>query len=253
GVRSLEVLRGNDGERLAERLSARNVAGLIREPAMCNTSAVPPQPGYLEAVREACSATDTVLIFDEVITGFRLAPGGAQELFGVTPDLATFGKALANGFPVSCIAGRRELMEQIGGPGKVVDAGTYNGQAVAMAATVATLRTLQDGSVHALLEERGRRLMDGIRALLAEHGIPGLLQGWPQIFHLSFGRSEPIVNYRDSLTTDRGLYVQFAEALLERGVRALERGAWFLSTEHDDDVIDTTLAAVDGALSDIAG
>ena len=143
-------------------------------------------------------------------------------------------------------------MEQIGGPGKVVHAGTYNGQAVAMAATVATLRMLQDGSVHALIEGRGRRLMDGIRTLLAEHGVAGVVQGWPQIFHVSFGRPEPILNYRDALTTDRQLYVQFTSALLERGVRALERGAWFVSTEHDDEVIDATLDAVDWALSDVA-
>src|SRR5262249_46927949 len=154
----------------------------------------------------------------------------------------------ANGFPVSCVTGRRHLMGLIGGPGKVVHAGTYNGQAVAMAATVATLGTLQDGSAHALIEGRGRRRREGIRSLPAEHGVTGGVQGWPQIFHVSFGRSEPIFDFRDSLTTDRRLYVQFTSALLERGVRALERGAWFVSTEHDDEVIDATLDAVDGAL-----
>jgi glutamate-1-semialdehyde 2,1-aminomutase len=252
-IASLELLPWNDVDRIVDRLSARDVAGVIMEPAMCNTSAVPPRPGYLEAVREACTANGTVLIFDEVITGFRLAPGGAQAYFDVTPDLATFAKALANGFPVSCIAGRRELMEQIGGPGKVVHAGTYNGQAVSMAAAVATLTALRDGSVHAFIETQGRRLMDGVRALLAKHDIPGVVQGWPQIFHVSFGRTEPIMDFRDSLTADRRLYVQFTSALLERGVRALERGAWFLSAEHDNEVIDATLEAVDGALSDVVG
>jgi glutamate-1-semialdehyde 2,1-aminomutase len=251
-MRSLEVLPWNDADGLVDRLSAGDVAGVIMEPAMCNTSAIAPRPGYLEAVREACSAYGSVLIFDEVITGFRLAPGGAQEVLNVTPDLATFGKALANGFPVSCIAGRRELMDLIGGPGKVVHAGTFNGQAVAMAVTVATLEALRDGSVHATLEQRGRRLMSGIRSLLADHGVPGIVQGWPQVFHVALGRSEPIIDHRDSLSADRDLYVQFTSALLERGVRALERGAWFLSIAHDDDVIDATLDAVDAALSDIA-
>ncbi len=251
-IRSLEVLPWNDADRLVDRLSARDVAGVIMEPAMCNTSAIAPRPGYLEAAREACNAYGTVLIFDEVITGFRLAPGGAQELLGVTPDLATFGKALANGFPVSCIAGRRELMDLIGGPGKVVHAGTYNGQAVGMAVTVATLKTLRDGSVYPTLERRGQRLMDGLRTLLEEHSLPGVVQGWPQIFHLALGRSTPIFDHRDSLSSDRELYVRFTSALLERGVRALERGAWFLSVTHDDDVIDATLEAVDAALSDLA-
>jgi len=251
-MESLEVLPWNDVDRIVDRLSRGDVAGVIMEPLMCNTSAIAPHPGYLETVRSACTAGGTVLIFDEVITGFRLAPGGAQELLGVTPDLATFAKALANGFPVSCLAGRRELMELIGGPGKVVHAGTYNAQAVAMAAAVATLEALRDGSAQAFLAERGERLAAGIRALLAEHGVAGIVQGRPQVFHVAFGRSEPVTDYRDSLLTDRAQYVRFTSALLEHGVRALERGAWFLSVAHDDEVIDTTLEAIDAALSDIA-
>jgi len=251
-MRSLEVLPWNDADRLLERLSRGDVAGVIMEAVMCNTGAIAPRPGYLEAVRESCDAHGTVLIFDEVITGFRLAPGGAHEVLNVKPDLATFAKALANGFPVSAIAGRRDLMELIGGAGRVVHAGTYNGQAVSMAACVATLTQLQDGSVHSVLAERGERLMSGIKTLLADHGIPAVVQGRPQIFHVAFGRSEPIMDYRDTLSTDRGLYLRFTSALLERGVRALERGAWFISTAHDDGVIDMTLEAVDAALADVA-
>jgi glutamate-1-semialdehyde 2,1-aminomutase len=251
-MRSLEVLPWNDAERLLDRLAVGDVAGVIMEPAMCNTSAIAPRAGYLEAVRDACTAHGTVLVFDEVITGFRLAPGGAQDVLNVTPDLATFGKALANGFPVSCIAGRRDLMGLIGGPGNVVHAGTYNGQAVAMAVTVATLNMLRDGSVQALIARRGERLMSGIQSLLAAHDLPGVVQGWPQIFHVAFGRSEPILNYRDSLTADREQYVEFTSALLEHGVRALERGAWFVSAAHGDDVIDATLEAVDATLANLA-
>jgi glutamate-1-semialdehyde 2,1-aminomutase len=197
-------------------------------------------------VREACTASGTLLIFDEVITGFRVAPGGAQQRLGVTPDLATFGKAIASGFPVACLAGRADLMQQFV-TRKVMHGGTYNAQPVAMAATVATLSTLADGQIHALLEQRGRRLMDGISRALAEAGIVARVQGFPQIFHVAFGVDTPITNYRSSLAADKARYVTFTTALLERGVRALERGAWFLSSAHSDALIDETIAAVAAA------
>lgn len=247
----VEILGWNDLAAVEERLGHHDVAGVIMEPAMCNTSAIPPRSGYLEGVREACSRTHTVLIFDEVITGFRLAPGGAQQRFGVKPDLATFGKAIANGFPVAAIAGRADLMERFVTQ-RVLHAGTYNAHPVNMAATVATLKALADGSVHALIEKRGRRLMQGIGAALARHGIPACIQGFPAIFHVAFGHTSPIETYRDTFAVDKARYIRFTTALLERGVRALERGAWFLSVEHDDEIIDQTLEAVESAARAIA-
>jgi glutamate-1-semialdehyde 2,1-aminomutase len=244
--RSLEVLPWNNLELLAARLARGDVAAVIMEPAMCNTSAIIPADGYLEGVREACRASGTVLIFDEVITGFRLAPGGAQQRLGVTPDLAIFGKAIASGFQVACLAGRADLMEQFYSQ-KIMHGGTYNAQPISMAATVATLSTLADGQVHAELERRGRRLMDGIAQALAEADIPARIQGFPQIFHVALGVDAPIVEYRSSLAADKARYVKLTTSLLQRGVRALERGAWFLSIAHTDDVIDTTIAAVAAA------
>jgi glutamate-1-semialdehyde 2,1-aminomutase len=184
-----------------------------------------------------------VLIFDEVITGFRVAPGGAQQRLGATPDLATFGKAIANGFPVACLAGRADLMEQFV-TRKVMHGGTYNAQPVAMAATLATLTALADGQVHAALERQGRRLMDGIGRALAEADIVARIQGFPQIFHVALGVDAPITDYRSSLAADKARYVRLTAGLLEHGVRALERGAWFLSSAHDDEIIDETIAAV---------
>jgi glutamate-1-semialdehyde 2,1-aminomutase len=239
----LEVLPWNNLELLAARLGRGDVAAVIMEPAMCNTSAILPADGYLEGARQACSASDTVLIFDEVITGFRVAPGGAQQRLGVTPDLATFGKAIANGFPVACLAGRADLMSQFA-TSAVMHGGTYNAQPVAMAATVATLCALADGQVHAALEQRGRRLMDGIAQALAEADIPARIQGFPQIFHVALGVDAPITDYRSALAADKARYVKLTTKLLDRGVRALERGAWFLSSAHDDAVIDETIAAV---------
>jgi glutamate-1-semialdehyde 2,1-aminomutase len=239
----LEVLPWNNLELLEARLARGDVAAVIMEPAMCNTSAILPADGYLEGVRQACSEAGTVLIFDEVITGFRVAPGGAQQRLGVTPDLATFGKAIASGFPVACLAGRAELMQQFV-TRKVMHGGTYNAQPVAMAATLATLSALADGQIYTLLEQRGRRLMEGIAQAFAEADIAVRVQGFPQIFHVALGVEAPITEYRSSLAADKGRYVKLTTGLLARGVRALERGAWFISSAHSDEVIDATIAAV---------
>ena len=238
-----EVLPWNNLPLLEARLRRGDVAGVIMEPAMCNTSAIAPAEGYLEGVRRVCSETGTVLIFDEIITGFRLAPGGAQQRLGIVPDLATFGKAIANGFPVAALAGRRDLMELMA-TGGVLHGGSYNALPAAMAAVVATLNELKKPETFHGLEARGQKLMSGIRGALADADIEAQVQGFPQIFHVALGASSPFSNYRDSLAADKAGYVDFTTALLSRGVRALERGAWFLSTAHDDAVIDETISAV---------
>ena len=238
-----EVLPWNDLPLLEARLRLGDVAAVIMEPAMCNTSAIIPDEGYLAGVRQICSETGTVLIFDEVITGFRVAPGGAQQRLGVTPDLATFGKAISNGFPVAALAGKAELMEQFF-TRRIMHGGTYNAGPVGMAATVATLRALRDDGVFEQTERAGRRLMEGIDHALNRAEIPHRIQGFPQIFHVGLGTEEPIRDYRSSLHADKAAYVRMTTALLQHGVRALERGAWFLSSAHDDAVIDETIAAV---------
>ena len=245
-----EVLSWNNLSLLEARLRCRDVAAVIMEPAMCNTSAISPAPGYLEGVREICSETGTVLIFDEIITGFRVAPGGAQQRLGVTPDLATFGKAIANGFPVSALAGRADLMDQMA-TGDVLHGGSYNALPAAMAAVVATLSELKKPATFRLLEEQGKKLMTGVKDALADAEVEAQVQGFPQIFHVALGASSPFSNYRDSLAADKARYVNFTTALLSHGVRALERGAWFLSTAHDDTVIDETLAAVAAVARDL--
>jgi glutamate-1-semialdehyde 2,1-aminomutase len=239
----LDILEWNNLPAVQKRLDQRDVAAVIMEPVMCNTSVIAPRAGYLDGVREACTKTGTILIFDEVITGFRLSSGGAQKHFGVTPDLATFGKAIASGFPVAALAGRADLMDEFA-TGKVMHGGTYNAHPANMAATVATLRELERGSCYAQIEQQGRRLMAGIGELLAEYSIPARIQGFPGIFHVAPGVTKPIETYRDTFAVDRRKYVQFTTALLERGVRALERGAWFLSSAHTDAVIERTLDLV---------
>jgi glutamate-1-semialdehyde 2,1-aminomutase len=242
---AVSVLPWNDLAAVEARLSAGDVAAVIMEPAMCNAGAIHPADGYLEGVRKVCTRTGTVLIFDEVITGFRVAPGGAQQLFGVNPDLATFGKAIANGFPVAAVAGRADLLDLCAG--KVLHGGTYNAQPVAMAATVATLRSLTP-ELYAAIADSGMRLMDGLRRILSDAGIPATVTGFPQVFHVALGLESPAREYRDLLRMNRPAYLALASELLHRGVRVLERGAWFLSVEHDAGVIDETLATARDAV-----
>jgi len=243
------VLEWNLLPELRARLARGDVAAVIMEAAMCNAGAIFPLHGYLEGVREECTRTGTILVFDEVITGFRVAPGGVQQRLGVTPDLATFAKAIANGFPVAAVAGRADLLDLV--TQGVVHGGTYNGQAVAMAATVATLRRLRDPKTFELLEARGTRLMQGMQAAFDQARVPAVVAGFPEIFHVAMGLTEKPRNWHDLLGMDKPRYTAFTTALLRHGVRALERGAWFLSTEHDDEVIDATLEAVALALREI--
>lgn len=247
----VEVLSWNRLDLVEERLDRGDVAALIMEPAMCNTGAIFPAAGYLEGVRQACSKAGTVLIFDEVITGFRVSAGGVQQRLGVTPDLTIFGKAVASGFPVAGLAGKAALMDEFASGRKVMHGGTYNSQSIAMAATVATLKALKAPGTYDKLEQRGARLMEGVRSALAAAGVPATVTGFPQIFHVGFGLTAAPRNYRDIIATDRAGYVRLTTALLERGVRVLERGAWFISTEHDDAVIDETIASLKGALASL--
>jgi glutamate-1-semialdehyde 2,1-aminomutase len=250
------VLPWNNLEVLEEylELNSDTVAAIITEPAMCNTAVIPPNPGYLESVRTLCTRYGVVLIFDEVITGFRLSLAGAQGRFGIKPDLTIFGKAIANGAPISCLAGKAELMDLIAA-GKVGHGGTYNSIPPAVAASIATLDVLEreDARVYATLEETGNRLMDGIRDRARLLGFPLVVQGYGAIFYTGFPSSseaglERVVDYRSSLKTDHARYNRFVCAMVDRGVRIIPRGNWFLSSAHSIDDVEETLAAVEAAM-----
>jgi glutamate-1-semialdehyde 2,1-aminomutase len=246
----LDVIGWNNLARLEARLAKGDVAGVIMEPAMCNQGAITPGAGYLEGALAACRKHGAILIFDEVITGFRLGREGAQARFGVTPDLSIFAKAIANGFPVAALVGRADLLDLFV-TGGVLHGGTFNAQPVTMAAMVATQEALVPDQYEAA-SRRGVRLRDGIAQILQEAGLKAQVTGFELMFHVAFGLEAPARNYRDLLKGDKPMYVKFAHALLKRGVRVLERGAWFVSFAHDDGVIDATLDAVRGAAKEIA-
>ncbi len=252
-VGNLIVQPFNDISVLRDTVQARSdeIAAIILEPITCNTGVIEPRPGFLKGIRELCDKTGIVLIFDEVITGFRAGFGGAQARYGVTPDLAVFAKAVAAGFPIAVIAGRRDIME--GMTSGVVHGGTYNGLTSTIAACSATLDMLahENGAVYDVMEEQGQRLIEGFNALGNKHGLPLQAQGIGSIFTTVFTDTRPLADYRDYKTSDEVMRLRFVEGLQNRGVRTTTRGTWFMSTVLSDADIDATLEAADGALADM--
>src|SRR5436190_7333201 len=181
----LVVCGWNDLDALERALEQHRgeIAAVIMEPLLCNTGCIAPRPGYLEGAKALCVEHGALLVFDEVITGFRLGPGGAQERFGVTPDLAVFGKAIAGGLPLACLAGRADVMDAIS-RGEVAHAGTFNSNPIAIAAAAATLRELTSdgGAAYRRLAATGERLMTGLRAAASAAGVPLLVDGPGAVF-----------------------------------------------------------------------
>jgi glutamate-1-semialdehyde 2,1-aminomutase len=242
------VLPWNDGAALEDLLavSGRQVAAVLMEPVMLNAGAIEPLPGYLERVRELCDEHGIVLIFDEVISGFRLGLGGAAQRYGVVPNLATYGKALAGGWPVSALVGDAGLMELFG-TGEVNHSGTFNSSVMATAATVATLGVLRDDPPYAAVQEHGLALQDGIRALGARHGVTLHVQGPPAAFHVSFGDAD-VTDYRSLQNLDLAQYRAFSRSLIEHGIWVAERGVWYVSASHGPTELDAALSRFDQAL-----
>ncbi len=227
------------------------IAAVLMEPIMGNSGVIEPRPGYLQAVRDLCTRFGIVLIFDEIITGFRVGPGGAQGRLGVTPDLAVFGKAVASGLPVSCVVGRRDLFEGIAA-GRVGHMGTFNAWPPGMAATVATLRILGDPSsgVYDTLERVGARLIAGLREVASARHAGLLVQGLPMLFATTFNPLPAVFDQADAAQADFPRLRSFIPYLLRRGVRIAGRGNWMLSSAHTEADVDETIEAFDAALTE---
>ena len=232
---------------LTLRREGHQVAAIIVEPILGNAAGIGPADGWLEHLREKCDQYGIVLIFDEVKTGFRVAPGGAQELFGVQADLATYAKAMANGFPLAAIGGRREVMGVIGQG--VSQGGTYCANAVGIAGADATLELLEDGTILKAVDRQGEKLKAGISKLLTEADIPHQIQGPGAMFGVLF-MEQPPKEFRDMRLHNAALYEALASEMVARGVipDTDAREPWFLCAAHDDEAIDETLAIVAEAL-----
>jgi glutamate-1-semialdehyde 2,1-aminomutase len=245
------VLPWNDADALERLLAERGseVAAVIMEPVMVNAGSIEPAPGYLERVRELTRAHGIVLVFDEVITGFRLALGGAAERYGVEPDLATYGKALAGGWPVAALVGRSELMDGFG-DGTVNHSGTFNASTMASAAVCATLELLTTDPPYERVEQTGAALQAGLVSLGRDHGLPLRVQGPGMAFHASFGPDEPVTDYRGLAQLDLERYAGFTRASARHGVWLAARGVWYVSAAHGADEVAATLERLDAALAD---
>jgi len=194
-----------------------DVAALITEPVLHgNATCIPPREGFLKLVRELTEQHDILLIFDEVVTGFRHGLGGAQKLFDIKPDLTTFAKAMANGFPIGAVCGRADIMTRFKPTGKVDYGGTFNGNPVSMAAALATIEELEKGHVHKHLFSVGQSLRNRVSECLSELGLPAQVTGFGSVFQLLFTDRE-IVDYRDTLSSDRHQFKKFQQGMMERG------------------------------------
>jgi glutamate-1-semialdehyde 2,1-aminomutase len=223
------------------------VAAIIVEPILGNAASIGPMVGWLEFLRAKCDEYGIVLIFDEVKTGFRIAPGGAQEFFGIQADLATYAKAIANGFPLAAIGGKREIMEVL--TRGVSQGGTYCANSVGIAAGDATLELLEDGQILKQIDAQGRKLQEGIAKVLTEAGIPCQIQGPGAMFGIMLMEDTP-VDFRDFAKHDAQLYEEISMELVARGVipDTDAREPWFLCAAHDDAAIDETLNVFEDAV-----
>ena len=242
----LIILPWNDVAALKAAIEreGKDIAAVLTEPVMCNTGCILPEPGYLEAMRELTRVHGIVLIYDEVITGFRLHLAGAQGYYGLRPDLSIFAKGLGGGFPVAALGGRRDIMALVA-DGTVSMAGTYSGNVIAVAAANAALDELSTPGLYATLYRRCERLHEGLTRVLRDAGLKAHVAGLGPVLQVWF-TSEPIRNYRDAARHARhDLFRAWWEGMLDRGV-LFHPGAFenlFVSFAHGDDDIDATLAA----------
>lgn len=229
------------------------IAGLIVEPIAGNMNCILPRAGYLQHLRDLCTQSGAVLIFDEVMTGFRVAAGGAQALYNVQPDLSTFGKIIGGGMPVGAYGGRADIMQHVAPSGPVYQAGTLSGNPVAMAAGLATLKIISTPGFHAQLEASTHRLCDGLEHAARAAGVSVTTNRVAGMFGLFFS-NETVETYAQATACNVAQFNRFFHAMLTRGVylapSAFEAG--FISSAHSDDDIDATIKAAEGAFAEVA-
>ena len=245
------VLPFNDRDAVEQAfaVNAGQVAGIILEPVPGNAGVYLPREGYLEFLREITTTNGSLLIFDEVMTGFRVSLGGVQERFGITPDLSCFGKIIGGGLPVGAFGGRAEVMDVLAPDGPVYQAGTLSGNPLAMAAGLAALEVLKNGTVHKQLEAKGDRLEAGLNAAAEKAGIPVITQRAGSMSCLFFAE-QPVHNLADAMQADRERFKKYFHGMLAEGVYLAPSAfeAAFLSAAHTDADIDATIAAAENVM-----
>jgi glutamate-1-semialdehyde 2,1-aminomutase len=230
-----------------------DIAAVIIEPVVGNMGCVPPRDGYLEAVRKLTRDNGALLIFDEVMTGFRLARGGAQERYGITPDITTLGKIIGGGLPVGAYGGSRDIMNNIAPAGDIYQAGTLSGNPLSMTAGLVTLRRLRDKSVYDRLEAASKRLCDGLADAAGEMGVKTVTNRVGSMW-TSFFTSEPVVDWDSANKSDRQRYGKFFHAMLDEGVYLApsQFEAAFVSLAHTDEIIEQTIDAARKSVASVA-
>lgn len=223
-----------------------DIAAVFVEPVLCNSGVIAPPEGYLAGLRSLCDATNTVLIFDEVITGFRLAYGGAVERFGVVPDIGVYAKAIAGGYPMSAVAGRASIIDQT--TSGVVHAGTYNGNPIVLAAAAATLDVLRGDGVYDAFEARGRELAQGLRSCIDRHGVIGAVNQVGPVVQVLFGVPR-LDAFEHLLAGDQDFYDRVSVEMLRRGVFSLPGGRWYISAAHSAADIAAAVTVFDTAVA----
>jgi glutamate-1-semialdehyde 2,1-aminomutase len=255
-VKDTVVLPFNDIARIEDLFREKGdlIACVILEPVVGNMGLVPPEPGFLEILRVLASRHGAVLIFDEVMTGFRLSYGGYQKLAEITPDLTVLGKIIGGGMPVGAYGGRADIMAKISPSGPVYQAGTLSGNPLAMASGLATLEVLSTESPYPRLEHLSDRLEKGLKTASSDAGIPSIVQRRGSMITIFFQSGEKVVNYSDACQSDTNRFARFFWKLMAQGIYwpCSQFEALFVSATHTEELIDETIAAARQALSEIA-
>ena len=244
----------NDIEALENILKDNHneISSIITEPILWNTNVILPEDGYLEKLRLLCDKYNILLIFDEVGTGFRVALGGAQEIYGIEPDLSTYAKSMAAGFPIAMLAGKPEIMDFLS-YGKVVHGGSFNTNVMSVSASHATLNyLLSNKNFYKNLNSSGETLIKGLEEVASKNGIDILIQGLGSVFYLSFTGAKSIKNYREhTLNIDFDKYKEFAKLMLLNGVRLSQNGRWHMSSAHSEEDIEKTIYAANLSFAEL--
>lgn len=228
------------------------LAAVITEPVMCNNGCILPADGFLQEMRDCCDSYGVSLIFDEVITGFRLGLGGAQRYFNVTPDLAIFAKAMGSGYPISAIVGKKSWMELIS-ESQVIHAGTMNSGNATVAAALATIEILEKQDPYPRMFRLGRQLADGLRDAAARTGQQLLVQGPGPMINIAFTNLQQASDYRDTLTFDKARLSKFISQMHNRGIRIIGRGLWYISAAHTENDVHSALEAAEEVMEEMNG